>query len=228
MANIAYTAFILEGEAQEPRIIENMKRCYFRDERFKIITLPAEENIYMLWKKMKSDDFETDVIEVVRESSKEAAENLGELKRDNFSQVFLFFDYDAHHKLSTDRIEANALLEMLQNFDNETESGKLYVSYPMAEVLRDFMPGLCSAATSCSWPIELFSVYKRESGNRCPCANIQKYDSNQWVEIMRSFVIRLSCLFDCDDVLSFDAYRQLSPLQIYERQNVHICQGEIF
>ena len=50
----------------------------------------------MLWKKLKADDFDTDIIEVLRESNKKIREQLEGLSRDDFSEVFLFVDYDAH------------------------------------------------------------------------------------------------------------------------------------
>ncbi len=70
MANKNYKAFIVEGDSREPRIIENIQRVYFNNSNFKILTIPAGQNIYMLWKKMKEDDFDTDIIEVLRESDK--------------------------------------------------------------------------------------------------------------------------------------------------------------
>ena len=70
MAEKDYKAFIVEGEAREPLIIDNISKVFFAHENFKIITLPAGENIYMRWKKLKEDDFETDIIEVVMENNK--------------------------------------------------------------------------------------------------------------------------------------------------------------
>ena len=76
MADKDYKAFIVEGEAREPQIIENLSRIFFRQENVKIITLPACENIYMLWKKLKADEFDTDIIEVLRESNVVIGEQL--------------------------------------------------------------------------------------------------------------------------------------------------------
>ena len=84
MADRDYKAFIVEGEAREPQIIENISKVFFTHDQFKIITLPAGENIYMLWKKLKEDDFETDIIEVLRENNGEVAEQLAGLSRDDF------------------------------------------------------------------------------------------------------------------------------------------------
>ena len=96
MADRDYKAFIVEGEVREPQIIDNISKVFFAHGNFKIITLPAEENIYMLWKKLKADDFDTDIIEVLRESNDDIKEQLVGLSRDDFSEVYLFFDYDMH------------------------------------------------------------------------------------------------------------------------------------
>ena len=89
----------------------------------------------MLWKKLEADDFETDIIEVLRESSKELQKLLEGLSREDFSEVFLFFDYDAHQTNLGNADGQDALKQMLESFDNETENGKLYVSYPMVTCL---------------------------------------------------------------------------------------------
>ena len=90
MADKDYKAFIVEGEAREPLIIENIYKVFFQRVNFKIITLPAGQNIYMLWKKLKEDDFDMDVIEVLREEHEELKEQLEGIKRHDFSEVYLF------------------------------------------------------------------------------------------------------------------------------------------
>lgn len=56
MASKDYKAFIVEGEAREPLIIDNISKVFFAHSNFKIITLPAGENILIdyfgvrLWK----------------------------------------------------------------------------------------------------------------------------------------------------------------------------------
>ena len=63
--------------------------------------------------------------------------SLDKYSTDDFTEIYLFFDYDLHAAISfldltTD--EANKRVqEMLQLFDNEYEHGKLFVSYPMIE-----------------------------------------------------------------------------------------------
>ena len=55
MADRDYKAFIVEGEAREPLIIDNISKVFFGHGNFKIITLPAGQNIYMLWKRLKAE-----------------------------------------------------------------------------------------------------------------------------------------------------------------------------
>lgn len=62
MADRDYIAFIVEGEFREPQIIDNISKKFFKHGNCKLIPLPAGENIYMLWKRLKVDDFETDII----------------------------------------------------------------------------------------------------------------------------------------------------------------------
>ena len=143
MVDRDYKAFIVEGAAREPQIIDNISKVFFSHGNFKIITLPAGENIYMLWKQLKADDFDTDIIEVLRENSDDISRQLDSLTRDDFSEVYLFFDYDAHQTNLRKEDDADAVAQMLESFDNETENGKLYISYPMVEALRDYKPGIC-------------------------------------------------------------------------------------
>ena len=138
-----YIAFIVEGEDREPLIINNIFKVFFSHANFKIFMLPAEQNIYMLWKKLKEDDFDTDIIEVLREEHEDLEKQLDGIGRDDFSEIYLFFDYDVHQNNLSRDDDPNVLEQMLTNFDNETENGKLYISYPMVEALRDFESGRC-------------------------------------------------------------------------------------
>lgn len=123
----SYMAVIVEGADREQAVMRNLASIYFKTDRCKIISFPAEQNIYMLWRKMNEDNFQTDIIEVVREYSKKAAEILKGLVRNDFSDVFLFFDYDGHqNNLLPGEDGEKVLKQMLSSFDNETDNGKKY------------------------------------------------------------------------------------------------------
>ena len=229
MADRAYKAFIVEGEVREPLIIDNISSIFFQHENYKIITLPAGENIYMLWKKLKEDDFDTDIIEVLRERSQEVREQLADLQRDDFAEVYLFFDYDVHHTNLGKQEETDVIAEMLESFDNETENGKLYISYPMVEALRDFQPGECGQETACFISMEEIKDYKRISTERAYNPNFKEYDIELWKEIVNVFAMRVSCLLDLPRTLEYEQYRDVvTPSKIYALESGENQEQRVF
>lgn len=225
-----YKAFIVEGQAREPQIIENLRQVHFSRSNFKIIVLPAGLNIYMLWKKLEGDDFETDIIEVLREDSKELKKLLAGLTRDDFSEIFLFFDYDAHQDNLPDAVYGeDVLIKMLTNFDNETENGKLYISYPMVEALRDFQRGICGNDKDCCCDVEAFANYKQISAKHAEYPDFRKYTFEIWKEALNVFLMRISCLYNKDGILRYDDYKtNVSPIELYRWQRKYILQEKIF
>lgn len=194
MADKDYKAFIVEGEAREPQVIDNISKVFFKYGNLKIITLPAGENIYMLWKKLKADDFDTDIIEVLRESNKKIREQLEGLSRDDFSEVFLFFDYDVHQTNLGKADDGDVINQMLESFDNETENGKLYISYPMVEALRDFEADKCGNGDNCFVEISDLAEYKNISSRNSLNPHFRDYNIDVWKEIVNVFSMRISCL----------------------------------
>ena len=229
MADRDYKAFIVEGEVREPQVIDNISKVFFAHGNFKIITLPAEENIYMLWKKLKADDFDTDIIEVLRESNDVISEQLEGLSRDDFSEVYLFFDYDMHQTNLGKEDDADAVDQMLESFDNETENGKLYISYPMVEALRDYKPGLCGEKQACFVEVGQMTEYKNVSSVRSANPHFKEYDYEIWKSIIDVFAMRVSCLFGSADTLEYERYSETArPYEIYLLEEKEAHKGRIF
>lgn len=133
-------AIIYEGVKAEKELFENIGKTFFSaNTEITVFTFPADGNIYMLWERLKKDDFETDVISIVKEMCKSYnIENAEDIKASEFSEIYLFFDYDIHNNnLRKEHRQEDVLLEMFQTFNNETEYGKLYISYPMVESIKD-------------------------------------------------------------------------------------------
>ena len=229
MAGNDYKAFIVEGEAREPLIIDNISQVFFKHANFKIITLPAGQNIYMLWKKLKEDDFDTDIIEVLREEHEELKEQLEGINRDDFSEVYLFFDYDGHQNNLSEEDDADVLEQMLVSFDNETENGKLYISYPMVEALRDFEEGKCGKEGQCFVPIAEIGNYKFVSAERSFHPGFKDYDITVWKSLIEVFAMRLSCLVDSDSTITYEQYADaVSPVAIYRMEEEEIQVQRVF
>lgn len=173
---------------------------------------------------MKNDDMETDLIEIVRESSQDSARKLENLKRDDFSEVYLLFDFDPHQNnlgLSDETDPISVLKNMVKTFDNETDTGKLYISYPMIEALRDFKTWSCMPYYECEIPSKVIPNYKNLSGYKNPYVDVRKYTSETWEMLVAIFLTRCQCLFG--QSLSYDTvltwYKQtISPAIILEQQ----------
>ena len=60
------------------------------------------------------------------------------ITRDQVSEIYLFFDYDGHASNARD----DKIQEMLNLFDDETNNGKLYISYPMVEAIKHLKTGI--------------------------------------------------------------------------------------
>lgn len=122
---------VFEGERTEPQILSNLKNHYFKDGKNTVIHATFNTHIYTLWDEVKKDE-DLHLLELIREKNERNRIELLGISRDDVSQIFLFFDYDGHvNEASDETIE-----KMLSHFNNETENGKLYISYPMVEALR--------------------------------------------------------------------------------------------
>ncbi|PKG37662.1 hypothetical protein [Psychromonas sp. Urea-02u-13] len=123
---------IFEGEKREIQYFKTLKNVYFSE--LSILVCSYGNDIYELYKELKEDE-DLDVIELLRESKNvpKNEEILEGYERDNFNQVFLFFDIECQD----DQFNTDHLLSLIDIFSEETENGKVFISYPMIEAIRD-------------------------------------------------------------------------------------------
>lgn len=128
--------FVFEGEEREPDLYKTLERLYFPRKNDNIVC-SFGNNIYALYMEMLALDGDGDIVSVLKEKLAERGENTLEGKRSSdFSEIYLFFDYDFQNsQLSIDEINRRVSV-MLDMFGEETESGKLYINYPMIESIR--------------------------------------------------------------------------------------------
>ena len=207
------TVFIVEGEARDLRFITQMSECFFKGSYKQcVLFMPAKMNLYMLYNTLKQDDFETDVIEVLRDMDPGYAERLEGIERKDISQIFLFFDYDAHQNNLSGTVEPDrALEELFGVFDNETENGKLYLSYPMVEALYDCRETNCQTLTNCFVPVSKFGNYKKDTGQQNLLSS-RTLKITEWRAILGIFGLRISCLFG--KPIDFKTYRIITPMSV--------------
>ena len=122
--------FVFEGAEREPRIFKTLQRLFFgQGER---IVCSFGNNIYELYRQLQEFDGDGDIVSILRENRADLPEGV---KTSDFSEIYLFFDYDFQNENLTLEEMNQRLREMLAMFDDETDNGKLYVSYPMVESL---------------------------------------------------------------------------------------------
>lgn len=216
-----HIAFIYEGEKTERQLIEKMCNIYFQSEGdTSIISFPAAGNIYMLWNRLKEDDFETDMIDVVREMSPEAKHILQDIPTSDFSEIYLFFDYDAHNdNMPLIYRNIDIIKSMLETFDNETELGKLYISYPMIESLRELSSSTEDYSTFYV-PVNNEINYKEYVSEQLEFQNFSHITREMWEVACRASVKRANMIVQLQDQIpGYDDFiEHLGQRQIYLAQ----------
>lgn len=169
--------FILEGESPE-RQITNSLHQYFATENT-IIKALYGTTVYSLYQKIAADE-NLDTFNLVKEIDANS-EILANYTRKDFAEIYLFFDYDGHASNAHDA----KIKEMLQIFNEETDKGKLYISYPMTESLKhieDYNTFPNSIAE-----IKTGRKYKRIANTKCldHLKHLRFYTLETWKEITK-------------------------------------------
>ena len=110
---------------------------------------------------------------------KKGSDILNGFDRDSFAQIYLFFDYDGQVPTASDE----NLEDMLKLFDNETENGKLFISYPMVEALKHFLRA--TSFEACVVPANIVGrTYKPLVNNSSRFRNITIISKANWKYII--------------------------------------------
>lgn len=127
------TLFVFEGEHREKLYFESLEKAFFDGEQSRIL-VSFQNDIYELYKQLSADD-DLDPFELIKQLNTLATsrEVLTNLRRDQIGQIYLFFDMEPHDE----QFDSQKLLDMIALFNNETEQGKIFISYPMIEAIRD-------------------------------------------------------------------------------------------
>ena len=205
-----YIAIISEGEKTEKQIINNLKRNFPAFSN-KIIFLSYKTNIYKLFKEIERDE-DIDIISLLKERQIKANEvredvqeiDVSNINSDDISQIYLFFDYDGHDpEYSNEKIR-----QMIKIFNNETENGKLYISYPMVEALKhlkkdklDINNYLVEAKTRIN--------YKNLVSLNTDYENLINLTKKNWLFIVSENLKRCLFLFELEKSINYVIYNDI-------------------
>ncbi|WP_294707303.1 hypothetical protein [uncultured Fusobacterium sp.] len=209
---------IAEGAKAESLIIDNLKKVLFNKQV--IIKVIFGTSIYTFYQRKKKYGEFFEPVEILREMSEKNREILNGINRRDISSVFLFFDHDIH----SSNYSKEALKEMLDFFDNEYENGKLFISYPMVEALRD-ISNLDEQynQNECYYEINKYREYKAHASN--VIRNIShlsvyaNYNFDIWRILSRYNWIKGNLLIDQNfNLPSYDNLNRFSQKLIFDKQ----------
>jgi hypothetical protein len=109
---------------------------------------------------------------------------------------------------------------MLQTFDEETESGKLYLSYPMAEAIKETLTDNFQTRTV---PISASRKYKESINTSSPFTDLLRLSGQTWQEITTSHLNK-GCFLVGDNSPSdkiFPGQKDLFTKQLCHHINPH-------
>lgn len=214
---------IVEGTEYEPSIIKSIDEIFFNisvsSGNIKLVTLPADQNLYMLWLRFKEAGEDADIIEVIRDFSDKTRYALQGYSRNDFSEVYMFMDLDKQQNNLPKEYDPNeVVLEMLETFNNETENGKLYISYPSAEAIGDYCFKSCIPISGSCLTHLYGQRYKDNVKKSKLYKEIDKYDLDDWKIIKEIYRQRLACLYDKTDKFAINDCKRITPEMIYNKQ----------
>jgi len=177
--------FIFEGGRAEEQIIFNMQ-TFFVNENTTIKCVYGAE-VYQIYKQIIVDE-DLDTFNLIKERNAETKAILNSYIRSDFAEIYMFFDYDGHSTLADD----NTLNQLLNFFSEETDKGKLYVSYPMVESLKH----ICDYETfkDLNVPCKENINYKEIVGNSGiqELRNFTVYDLETWKQLVGAHLKKMN------------------------------------
>jgi len=216
--------FVFEGKKTEPQIHRSVAAHFFSGLSSSTVVATYNTDIYTLHQEISSDPF-LDIVELVRPKNKEA---LAGITRAEIAEVFLFFDHDAHSSEDIAKLNS-AIGDMLATFDNETDRGKLYISYPMVEAIKDCGGDFNLCGAHCVHAISANNSYKAQVSKRTPLMHLRRFTRATWDGLTVNTLMKATCLL-------FEEYRRPTEqeLEMIDQKSVftsqvskQICNGNV-
>ena len=216
--------FVFEGEKTEEQIVSNLQ-TFFVNENTTIKCVYGAE-IYQIYKEIVADD-DLDTFNLLKERNLKNEAILSSYDRDDFAEIYMFFDYDGHSTLADD----GKLKELLEFFKEETDKGKLYISYPMVEALKHVSDyeTFKDLTVECKENIS----YKNIVHNSCikDLSNFTNYNLKTWKQLINShlkkmnFIVNNSFIFPNDLISQFIIFSKQSEKYININSTVAVLSA---
>ena len=198
--------FVFEGQRPEKIILQSLCNNLFNVKKHLIVECVFDAEIYQLYAWLKKDEY-IDTFEMLKGK---VGKVLDEYERDDFAEIYLFFDYDGHASTA----DNYKIMELLTFFNNETEKGKLFVSYPMVEAIKHIVENESFQHKVVPCKIKDYkSLVNTEASKNLK--DFRKYDINIWKLILRLHLYKMNYIVN--DVFDY-------PLSVIQQDEIFKCQ----
>lgn len=194
--------FVFEGARTEGQIILHLQNFFLKEDTTIKCVYGAE--IYQIYKEISADN-DLDSFNLLKERSIENKTILENYSREDFAEIYMFFDYDGHSSLADD----DRLKELLDFFDEETDKGKLYISYPMVEALKHICDynTFKDLAVNCKENIGYKQIVAKDSIKEF--INFNSYQFPIWKQLINIHLKKMNYIVNGSFSLSNELYSQL-------------------
>lgn len=193
--------FIFEGAETEEKIVCNLQK-FFVNESTTIKCIYGAE-IYQIFKSIVADN-DLDTFNLIKERNLEKNAVLEGYNRDDFAEIYMFFDYDGHSTLADD----TKLNELLEFFNEETDKGKLYISYPMVESLKHICDyeTFRDLAIECKYNVKYKKIVAAET--RKELINFNSYMLETWKLLIYTHLKKMNFIINKSYTFPSELYTQ--------------------
>jgi len=178
--------FIFEGEKTEKSITDNLTQFFVNENT--IVTCAYCTTIYKMYAEI-SEDEDLDTFSILKKIEPNK-ESLKDFKSSDFAKIYMFFDYDGHATNASDK----KLNDLLDFFNEETEKGKLYISYPMVESLKHIEN--FDKFKDLKVPSKDFKSYKKLVSDNCivDLKHFHLYNLNIWKKLVEAHLKKMNAV----------------------------------
>ena len=213
---------IMEGETEEVTFYKRLFQTCFRKGSYEIFSYRT--NIHILAQVLYNnypdfDQAECQIdIRLVLSSAEEDEDRKAVLKQ-NYTDIYLIFDFDPQH----DHTHFDTVRRMLRFFNDPTDCGKLYINYPMLQSYKHFSSLPDSTFYSKKVNLEEIKTYKelvdRESGFR----DLTQYDYKIFYSLAVHHLMKANYLLNHSYVIpSASTYQDFDMTKLYD------CELKLF
>ncbi|EJS0324557.1 hypothetical protein QNE33_004767 [Vibrio alginolyticus] len=200
---------VFEGEIREPKYFDSLKSCFFSEDD--IFYCCYGNDLYELFDLLEEDD-DLNIFDIIKENNTVSAnqELFENHEADDFNQVFMFFDFEYHD----DKFDIEKITKMITLFDDETLHGKIFISYPMIESIRDIPSPESFLEHKVCLDDTRGKIYKGLSAQGISdYVDPRKIDDERWKRLVRLSVEKANYMIS-GDVDKFDLTEQIQLLGV--------------